>query len=127
RLRAALVAAPLACALTAAAAHAATPAQVIKALNQQRADNGIPAGIAENQQWSHDCALHDNWMSQNRTLAHQETPGSPGYTDAGNWAGTHSVIATGVRAPNFKKPADHPHPNGPYHLAQPPSPSLTVT
>lgn len=111
---------PLLClallALLPAAAHAATAAQEIAALNKQRANNGLPAGIVQNAEWSRRCALHVNWMIQNHTLQHEETPGSPGYTDDGNWAGTHSVISVGQ--PGFTTPARNPYLNAPYHLAQ---------
>ena len=70
-----------------------TPQQAIAALNQERSENGIPAGIVENPSWSADCALHNHWMALNKTVAHDETPGSPGYTDGGHWAGLRSVLA----------------------------------
>jgi cysteine-rich secretory family protein len=108
--------APAICAALAAAANAATPAQEIAALNKQRLSHGLPAGIVQNAEWSRRCALHVNWMIQNHTLAHQETPGSPGYTEDGNWAGTHSVISVGQ--PGFTKPTRNPYLNAPYHLAQ---------
>ena len=78
----------------------------------------------QNPQWSHDCALHDNWMAQNHALSHQETPGSPGYTEEGNWAGQHSVLAVGQ--PAFTKPSRNPFLNAPYHLGQILYPSLDV-
>lgn len=105
-----------ACAALPAAASAATPAQEIAALNKQRASNGIPAGIVQNAEWSRRCALHVNWMIQNHTLQHEETPGSPGYTADGNWAGTHSVLSVGQ--PGFTTPSRNPYLNAPYHLAQ---------
>ncbi|HKP89763.1 MAG TPA: hypothetical protein VJT75_07270 [Thermoleophilaceae bacterium] len=105
-----------ACAILPATANGATAQQAIAALNQQRTGHGIPAAIVENREWSRRCALHVNWMIQNNTLAHEEAPGSPGYTEDGNWAGTHSVLAAGT--PGFTKPSRNPYLNAPYHLGQ---------
>jgi hypothetical protein len=106
------------------AAHGASAAQIIAALNQQRTDHGIPAGIVQNATWSEDCRKHNNWMAENQTLSHEEQPNTPGYTPEGNWAGTHAVIAVG--APDFRKPSQNPYLNAPYHLAQLLHPSLNV-
>jgi hypothetical protein len=99
-----------------AAAHGATAQQAIAALNKQRTAHGIPAGILENREWSRRCGLHVDWMIRNNTLSHEEAPGSPGYTEDGNWAGTHSVLASG--SANFTKPSRNPYLNAPYHLGQ---------
>ena len=110
------VLAAVALAVAPASGQAATPAQVIAALNAQRTANGIPAGIVELPDWSAKCAKHVSWMEQNNTLAHQETPGSPGYSDEGNQAGTNAVLAAGNV--NWTSPARNPYLTAPFHLLQ---------
>jgi hypothetical protein len=53
-------------------AGASTARRAIAVVNSQRAANGIPAGVTENQAWSHDCALHDRCMATNSSLAPSE-------------------------------------------------------
>ena len=108
-------------ALAAAAAHAAVPAPtaIVATLNAARAANGIPAGITLVPDWSAKCRLHDLWMARNKTLAHAETPGSPGTTAGGNWAGTHGVIAEGASWAD-----GNPFEHAPIHLAQLLAPQL---
>lgn len=74
----------------------ATPAQVIAAVNGERARDGIPANIVENPDWSRGCALHDTYRRLNgiEATGHDETPGLPGYTPEGDAAGNSSVLAT---------------------------------
>lgn len=104
-------------ALTATPALAVKGAAItIKALNAQRKQNGIPAGITQNDTWSKDCLKHDKWMGRNGTVSHYEDPGSPGYTKGGAWAAANSVLAAGVYP--FDKPEDDPYLDAPYHLEQ---------
>lgn len=95
-------------------AAAATPAQAIANLNAQRAANGIPAGITENPTASQDCAAHNNYERENGgELTHSEDPSKPGYTDAGNDAAGHSVLASGENWDTA-----NPWETAPIHLAQ---------
>jgi hypothetical protein len=77
------------------AAAAPTPRAVITSLNEMRARNGIPGNIVENAVWSRRCARHNAYELENDTLAHEEDPGKPGYSEAGSWAGANSVLAVG--------------------------------
>ena len=106
----------MALAVLPATGDAATPSQVIAALNAQRTANGIPAGIVELPDWSAKCAKHVSWMKQNNTLAHEETPGTPGYSEEGNDAGTHAVLAAGDV--NWTNTSRSPYLTAPFHLMQ---------
>src|ERR1700730_2090451 len=77
-------------------AGASTALRAIAVVNSQRAANGIPAGITENQAWSHDCALHDRYMATNSSLTPTEDPSKPAYTSGGAFAGIISVILQGT-------------------------------
>ncbi|HEX8051863.1 MAG TPA: hypothetical protein VF517_02655, partial [Thermoleophilaceae bacterium] len=87
----------LACAAVApAGAHAATGAEAVARLNEQRAAHGIPAGIAHNAEWSRWCGLHNEYQRINGgQLTHSEDPSKPGYTDEGNQAAGASVLSAG--------------------------------
>lgn len=113
--------------LTAAApAHGATAARIIRSLNEQRAENGIPAGVRETPAWSRACAAHIRWMVLNREVSHYEQPGTPGYTRRGAWAGANAVLAVSGFGFDFSTPADNPYLQAPYHLAQLLNPRLSV-
>jgi hypothetical protein len=84
----------LAVALLAPAAHAGTPTDDLAWLNEKRSANGIPAVIALDAEWSAACALHVAYMRATGTVTHAQDPSSPAYTAAGNWAGTHAVLAS---------------------------------
>ena len=86
----------LAFAATAPLATAGTPAQDLAWLNAKRATNGIPGDITLNPDWSAKCAQHVAYMRATNTVAHPEDPTSANYSDGGNWAGTHSVLASTV-------------------------------
>jgi hypothetical protein len=120
------VAAALLCAGTislcaGAPAGAADVAGTLAILNQQRADNGIPPGITANSTLTQGCASHDAYMAANRTLAHTENPGSPGYTPAGAYAGANAVLTQG---PGWA--AGDPYNSAPLHLDQLLAPRLVV-
>jgi hypothetical protein len=78
-----------------AAAVAASPAQVLRALNAERAANGIPAGVREAPGWSVGCALHNAYRVANggAAVGHDEDPRRPGYTARGAQAGRTAVLA----------------------------------
>jgi hypothetical protein len=104
--------APLASAQTATVATA-TPASIIRALNAQRAANGIPARVLVNNTWNTRCEKHDHYMAVNYTLTHYEIAGRPAYTWGGSWAGKHSVLDYGSSWNN-----GNPYEFAPIHLAQ---------
>lgn len=74
-------------------AQAISSQQAIAVFNAERAANGIPAGITENPTWSADCAAHNNYEQINQVMQHYEDPAAQGYSDAGNWAASVSVLA----------------------------------
>jgi hypothetical protein len=78
-------------------AASALPASVaIGKLNDQRAGNGIPAGIVERADWSSACAKHNAYEQQNGgVLTHTEDSSKPGYTPEGAQAGANSVLSKG--------------------------------
>ena len=114
------------------AAGAVTPGQAISWLDAQRAANGIPAGIAEDTEWNEGCRLHMAWYAKNRTASnpHIETPGTPGYTTTGAFAGAHAVLAFGVdwaRSSAYPWRASDPWESAPIHLMQLLAPELSVS
>jgi hypothetical protein len=123
----------LAC-LPASAGAVTSPAQAIAFLNAQRAANGIPAGITENPSWDLACQHHDEWtaLNPNAPDPHDETPGTPGYTTDGAWAGESAVLVTGGPedwTPTNAYPwgARNPWEDSPIHLMQLLGPQLSVT
>lgn len=90
----------------------------LSTLNAQRALLGFPGEIAENEEWSRSCALHNHYLARNGSFGHEEEPGKPGYTAEGRWAGEHSVLA---RAPQFTMASFL---SAPTHLLQLLSPKL---
>jgi hypothetical protein len=95
------------------AATAATGSEVAARLSAFREAHGIPGGITENQEWSARCAKHVDWIAQNGRLQHGEEPGSPGYSEDGDWAGRNSNLAR-FRGLDFNR--GNPYINAPYHL-----------
>ncbi len=99
-------------------------ATVLGWLSAQREHNGIPGALAEQADWSAGCAAHMSYIAQNGgVLRHDEVTGQPGYSDAGNWAGTHAVLSTGSWTAADRDPFEH----APIHLAQMLAPSLTTS
>ena len=102
-----------ACLGLAPAAYAANAAQTVAILNQERAANGIPAGLTVDPVLSQDCALHDAYMAANNSLTHIEVPGRPGYTPGGAFAGAQAVLTQGAGWD-----AGDPYEASPLHLDQ---------
>jgi hypothetical protein len=105
-------------------------AQAIAWLNAQRAANGIPAGITENPAWDQGCADHMQWVAQNPGAAnpHIETPGTPGYTEDGAFAGAHAVLGGAWEASSqYPWGATNPWETAPIHLMQLLGPNLSVS
>ena len=77
-------------------ASAATGADAVARLNEQRAAHGIPTGIVHNAEWSRWCALHNEYQRLNGgRLTHSEDPDKPGYTPEGDRAARASVLSSG--------------------------------
>ncbi len=126
RLILALLGAGLLVSAIAPAAGAVTAATAISNLNAQRRANGLPSGVVNNQALSGGCAAHNNYMHSNGdTLDHDEAPGRPAYTMAGDDAGNHAVLAFGARP--WTTVNDNPWETAPIHLAQLLDPSLGVS
>ena len=108
--------------LFAPAAGALTPAESIAKLNQQRAANGIPAGIVERPDWSDACRKHDAYTKAHG-LTHDEDPSQPDYTPEGAWAGQNSVLSTsdGWGPTSVESAWEH----APIHLMQILAPALS--
>ncbi|MEP6753070.1 MAG: CAP domain-containing protein [Candidatus Dormiibacterota bacterium] len=61
-------------------------------LNYWRSTAGLPK-VTENAVWSSGDYLHSKWMVKNNLASHDEAPGSPYYTTAGDLAGNSGNIA----------------------------------
>lgn len=123
RHSAVLVAIALLAAVPTAAASDRTfsDSAAVRWLNDLRAASGIPGHVSENPAWSSKCLRHIRWMERNGALRHDETPGTPGYSAAGAWAGSNAVLAAGTHWT-----ASHlPWLTAPIHLAQLLAPGLT--
>ena len=57
----------VAASLTSGPAVAATPAEIVAALNEEHSRDGIPAGIVERADWSEACRRHNDCRHQNNT------------------------------------------------------------
>jgi hypothetical protein len=125
RLGAGMAIAVAAALLSAPAAGAVSADLAISNLNAQRKANKLPAGIVHNPLLSEGCAMHNNYMKLNNLLAHEETPGSPGFTAAGQLAGSTSVLAVGSGPWDTR--LDNPWEVAPIHLAQTLDPALANT
>jgi uncharacterized protein YkwD len=68
--------------------------QWLQRTNSYRASLGL-APVADNSAYDAALAKHVNWMNIHRQLSHSETPGSKGYTKAGNEAAAASDLAFG--------------------------------
>jgi hypothetical protein len=96
----------------ATAAPPLSPRSIVKRLNAERTRAGLPARVTEVPGWSARCAAHNRWMSANE-IAHDEAPGTEDYSEAGDWAGTHSVLAQGT---SWRE--GNPWADAPLHLTQ---------
>lgn len=117
-LVAALLVVVAAATATAAPSAASSPRQILRATNAERARHGLPP-VSLRDDWSSSCARHVGWVLSNGTLAHAETPGTPGYSEEGNWAGTHAILAMGA-----PWAAGNPWAAAPIHLNQLLAPQL---
>jgi len=66
----------------------------LRRTNQYRASLGL-APVADDPEYDAALAKHVNWMNIHNQLSHSETPGSTGYTKAGNLAAAASDLAYG--------------------------------
>ena len=80
-------------AVTPGVAEAADPGNYdwVGIVNTYRAQSGL-APITENASWSAGAVNHSCWMLLNG-IAHDEAPGTPGYTTAGDQAGNSGNVA----------------------------------
>ena len=77
------------------AAEATSAQQAIQLLSDQRAANGLPAGLTEVTAASDGCAKHLDYLLLNKTFGHDEDPALPGYTPEGDRAGNSSNLSYG--------------------------------
>jgi Cysteine-rich secretory protein family len=118
----------LACAFTAVvagsavASHSAaagwTPDAIVAATNAERTRHGIPP-LTLNREWAASCARHVDWLNTNTVLEHEEVPGTPGYSEEGDWAGRNAILAAGSPWEN-----GNPWATAPLHLNQMLAPQL---
>ncbi len=103
--------------------QAATSAQIVSALNQQRASAGLPGDITENASWSEACGRHNEYEhAHDDRLSHGEPDtGSPTYSEAGDKISKGAVLAFGQTFDN-----GNPFVNAPIHLHQLLAPRLNV-
>lgn len=102
---------------------AMTSAQVIDAVNAERTANGIPT-LAHDAAEASGCAAHTNYGAVNNgwgSNPHDEVPGQPGYSAAGDDAAHHSVLFWGT---NSTFANGNPFASAPYHNHQLMDPSL---
>ena len=70
-----------------------TTEQAIRYLNEQRAENGIPAALTDDRTLSRGCWLHTNrYKEKPGQYPHEEIKGQPGYTSLGNDAAASSDL-----------------------------------
>jgi hypothetical protein len=75
------------------AAHAADQAgAILGAINTERQMAGIDA-LTVNQDWATGCSAHTSYMAANNLLTHDEAPSASLFSDDGQWAGAHAVLA----------------------------------
>jgi hypothetical protein len=128
RVLAALIAVASLPALPASAAEPGIGGRAALAqLNAQRQANGIPGDVAFDQDLAEGCRLHARWMELNGTTAHEEPPGSPGYTQKGAAAGSNSVLGGVWEEPNAGVYFSNPYEAAPIHLMQLLAPQLART
>ena len=79
-----------------APAHAITPTDAVSRINALRVQNSLPP-LIEDPLLSRECQAHARYMALNdgwdEEQPHGETPGRPGYSDAGARAARQSVLA----------------------------------
>ena len=107
--------------LLAGSAAALSPAGIVAKLNSERAALGIPP-VSLDASRTAACRAHNNYMRRNHVLGHFETPGRPGYTNAGDRAARMSVLAG-----RSSWARHNPWRDAPIHLAQVYNPGLRTT
>jgi hypothetical protein len=83
-------------------------------LNQMRSLGGLPE-LVENQDWSQGCGLHSRYMVMNDIMEHDEDPGEPYYTTAGDIAAGNSNL---MMSSSSTRPETYPIDmwlTGPFH------------
>jgi hypothetical protein len=76
-------------------AHAIPAADIMALVNQQRAQNSLPADVRERSDWSDACRKHDDYtLAHGGDITHEEPDtASPTYSPEGAFAADHSVLA----------------------------------
>ena len=108
-------------------------------VNTYRAQSGLPA-VSDNPAWASGTRNHSCWMLLNG-IAHDETPGTPGYTSDGDQAGNSGNVAVSSNASATPRSHIDLWMTGPFHAigilrpslqqssfgscASPPNPSAT--
>lgn len=106
-----------------AASAALSGPEQIAFLNQQRAQHGIPADVAEVATWSAACAKHMAYLKATGKFQHHEDNTDPEYSDEGHWGGMHSVLVSGGDA--FLAGGVNSFEYAPIHLMQMLAPYIT--
>ena len=94
--------------------------------NMYRATAGLPP-VTENSIWSDGDYLHSRWMVKNNLAYHDETPGSPYYTTAGDTAGNSGNIAVSSTTASTDNSAIDWWMAAPFHAMAMMDPRLTTT
>ncbi|MGI9187746.1 MAG: hypothetical protein ACR2J9_09595 [Gaiellales bacterium] len=110
-------------AVVAPVAVAGTPTQDLAWLNALRATNDIPGDIVMHPDWAANCAQHVSYMRVTGTVTHPEDPSSAAWSEGGNWAGTHAVLASTIPWTESAFIWE----SAPLHLAQLLAPQLSQT
>jgi hypothetical protein len=104
----------------AGAAWGSTPAQIVAAVNAERATNLIPAGIVVNDAFLQGCQQLDLYEHENGdNFVHSESPSDPGYTALGDKiarGGTDLDIGGAFGGPIGWSEGAGPFEDGPMHL-----------
>ena len=69
-------------------------------VNSLRANANLPS-VTENTTWSAGDLAHAQYMVTNNTIGHSETPGNPGYSDAGNTAAQNGNVAVSAGSTTY--------------------------
>src|SRR3954447_3171715 len=82
-------------ALAPAAAQAVPSSDIIALVNQQRAQNGLPADVRARPEWSDACRRHNDYeLAHGGDITHDESDTtSPSYSPEGAFAADNSVLA----------------------------------
>jgi hypothetical protein len=91
-----------------------------------RATAGLPP-VTENATWGNGDYLHSKWMVKNNLASHDETPGTPFYTTAGDTAGNSGNIAVSSTTSTPDNSAIDWWMAAPFHAMAMMDPRLTTT